>query len=318
MLKKTMKKVLNKKINEWLETITDEDVKKAIEKDLIITGGCFTSMILGEQINDFDCYFRTKESVLKVMQYYIDKWNEKQQSINPNQSIAKVFVLDCDNPSQEILNYYHVDNFDAGRVKLIFPSTGVVGNPINVNINEELGTNNIEELDEIKAEEIIEQEKTKYFPVFISSNAITLSNKIQLIARFYGEPSDIHATYDFMHTKSYYDYISGEITIPNEVYDCTINKTLIYCGSLYPVCSMFRIRKFIARGWNINAGQILKIALQVSDLNLTDIGVLEDQLIGVDSLYFMQLIEQFKKQKENNSEFILTRTYIESIIDKIF
>jgi hypothetical protein len=49
-----------------------------------------------------------------------------------------------------------------------------------------------------------------------------------------------------------------------------------------------------------------------------NINVLEDQLIGVDSLYFMHLIEQFRKQKEEDSNFELTPTYIISIIDKIF
>ncbi len=92
---------------------------------------------------------------------------------------------------------------------------------------------------------------------------------------------------------------------------------MIYIGSKYPVCSLFRIRKFINRGWTINAGQILKIAMQISDLNLQDINVLEDQLIGVDSLYFMNLIKLFR-EKQKKGDFVLTTSYVMSIIDKIF
>jgi len=332
MLEKTMKQVVTKKVKDWLKTIDDKDVVKAIENDLIITGGCFTSMIQNEEPNDYDCYFRSKETVLKVANYYVNKWNKRHHNIENKAGYkSKVFVLDGANPSQELLDYYHIEdinqsksrmiaNTSSDRVKIIFPSDGVVGDPESANASEELGAavESIEEVDEGKVEEIERQEKESYFPVFLSTNAITLSGGIQIIVRFYGEANDIHETYDFAHTKAYYDYGKGELEIPKDVYELTINKTLKYSGSKYPVCSLFRMRKFIGRGWTINAGQVLKIAMQVSELDLNNIDVLEDQLIGVDSLYFMQLIEQFRQKKEEDSNFKLTSSYIVSIVDKIF
>lgn len=327
MLEKTMKQIINKKIINWLDTIDCKETKKAIEDDLIITGGCFTSMIQNEAPKDYDCYFRTKETVLKVAKYYANIWNESHKDQE-----NKIFVLDGEAPDQEILDYYNVSSLEESeavvlfnckedRVKMIFPSDGYTGDPKEVRANEELGVTEqeiIEESDEIKAEEILEKEKKPYFPVFISSNAITLSNGIQLIVRFYGEPDKIHETYDFEHTKAYYDYSKLNLVVPKNVYELVINKTLKYTGSLYPVCSIFRVRKFIQRGWKINAGQLLKICLQISELNLMDISVLEDQLIGVDSLYFMNLIHQFRAQLKNHSDFQLTTNYVISIIDKIF
>jgi aryl carrier-like protein len=307
MLEKTMKQILIKKINDWVSTITDEEVKTVIKKDLIITGGCFTSMIQNETPKDYDCYFRTKESVLKVAHYYVDKWNnDKKASIS-------------------VESYSNDENLpiaDRNRVKIFIQSKGIEGNPEEAHNSEELGIPSVnevvEELDETKADEIIEKEKKPYYPVFFSSNAITLSDGIQIVVRFYGEPSDIHDTYDFEHTKAYYDNKTKEIVIPKKVYEMVVNKTLKYTGSKYPVASLFRLRKFINRGWTINAGQILLIAMQVSDLNLQDIDTLSEQLIGVDSLYFMQLIEQFRKQKEENPNFELTTNYVMSIVDKIF
>lgn len=344
MLKKTMKKVFNKKINDWLSTIEDKAVVSAIKKDLIITGGAFTSMIEGNTPNDFDCYFRNKETVLKVSQYYIDKWNDAHKNeLNNIGRPKKAFVLDGKNPSKELLEWYNITdlsesdavmiyNTSPDRVKLIIPSDGIAGDiegngegdTEQINADEELGLSEnelvdiIEEIDEVKADEIIEKEKKKYFPVFISSNAITLSNKIQVVVRFYGEPDKIHDTYDFEHTKAYYDYGKGELIIPERVWELTINKTLIYSGSKYPVASLFRMRKFINRGWSINAGQILKMAMQTSELDLMNIGVLEDQLIGVDSLYFMSLIKQFRKSKEKDENFELTSTYVMNIVNKVF
>jgi len=47
-----------------------------------------------------------------------------------------------------------------------------------------------------------------------------------------------------------------------------------------------------------------------------DIDVLEDQLIGVDTVYFSQLINNIRKSNISQEEF--TSTYLISVIDKIF
>ena len=92
----------------------------------------------------------------------------------------------------------------------------------------------------------------------------------------------------------------------------------MYTGSKYPICSLFRMRKFITRGWKINVGQILKMCMQVSELDLMDIDTLEDQLIGVDSLYFVTLINKFREMKVKDPKFELSVPYLLSIIDQIF
>lgn len=328
---KTMNKIIGRKLNEWLASITDTRLRDIIRENIVITGGCFPSMIQNETPKDFDCYFKTKEATKKVAEYYVKLWNESHKDKkNELGRVCQVFVLDGAEPSKELLEYYNISALDQSksrmiantqpdRLKVIFPSDGVVGDPQEVRADEELGDilSNITEIDETKADEIIEREKRKYFPVFLSTNAITLSNGIQIVVRFYGEPDKIHETYDFQHTKAYWTSATGTI-IPNEVYDAVVNKTLIYTGSKYPVCSIFRMRKFIERGWRINAGQMLKICMQVSELDLTDIDTLEDQLVGVDSLYFMNLIEQFRRMKEKNADWNLTPQYIISVIDKIF
>ena len=81
---------------------------------------------------------------------------------------------------------------------------------------------------------------------------------------------------------------------------------------------MIRTRKFIKRGWQINAGQYLKIAFQISELNLKDINVLEDQCVGVDSLYFLSFIEKMKEKQREDKDFELTNDYLTSVIDRIF
>jgi hypothetical protein len=56
------------------------------------------------------------------------------------------------------------------------------------------------------------------------------------------------------------------------------------------------------------------MAMQISELDLTDISVLEDQLTGVDTAYFLQLIE---KLKEKDPEKV-NAAYLVEIIDRMF
>ena len=205
---KTMNKIIGRKLNEWLESVTDVALRDIIKENIVITGGCFPSMIQNEAPKDFDCYFKTKEATKQVAEYYVKQWNDAHKDKKNKLGITcKVFVLDGAEPSKELLDYYQISAIDQSksrmiantppeRLKVIFPSDGVVGDPQEVRADEELGDvlNNITEIDETKADEIIEREKRKYFPVFLSTNAITLSDGIQIVVRFYGEPDKIHET----------------------------------------------------------------------------------------------------------------------------
>ncbi len=295
MLEKTIKKALNNKVNHWLKTITDENLVKEIKNDLVITGGCFPSLILNEDPNDFDCYFRTKETVLKVAAYYAGIWNQTHTS--------EVYVFDGTTDS-----FYGLNDGKAppdisemhkqkDRIKMYIPHSGIVGNAIA----------------ELKP---INDGKETYHPVFISSNAISLSDGIQIVVRFFGEPNQIHDTYDFIHTKAYWCSKENKVVIPQEVYEAVINKTLFYTGSKYPICSVFRLRKFVSRGWTINAGQILKICYQIKNLDLDDPAVLEDQLIGVDYFYFIDLIAHMREDIGKGVR--IDELYLSSLIDSIF
>lgn len=157
-------------------------------------------------------------------------------------------------------------------------------------------------------------QKSKYRPVFLSSNAITLSNKIQLTIRFYGAPDEIHKNYDFVHCTNYWVAKTGELVVTKEALEVLITRELRYQGSLYPLCSIIRTRKFLKRDWTINAGQYLKMCLQVAQLDLTDPRVLEDQLVGVDVAYFAELLRAVNEKSPEKLE----AAYIVEIIDRMF
>jgi hypothetical protein len=116
------------------------------------------------------------------------------------------------------------------------------------------------------------------------------------------------------HVMCYWDHAREELSLPAESLEALLSRTLVYKGSLYPIASIFRMKKFIERGWRITAGQQLKIMWQISEIDLTNMEILREQLTGVDMAYMHQLIEAAKDidpEKMNSA-------YISTIIDRIF
>ena len=289
MKKRTIKTVLNKKMSDWLNSIDDEKVRNVAMENAIVTGGAIASMILNEKVNDYDIYFKTTQSAQTVAKYYLDK-------------MAKLDGWKFDDLTDDDGKLT-----DENRVRILIPSAGVAGDAeLDKQENEAA-------LFSTGDDDLIEpvDESVKYKCQFVTENAITLTNKIQFIMRFTGEPEKIHENYDFMHAMSSFDVQKSELTVPDGVYECLVNRELRYVGSLYPFASIVRVRKFVKRWWQINAGQILKMAMQLNDLDLKDPNVLREQLTGVDLTYFAMLISALGKEE-------FTTQYICEVIDRIF
>lgn len=287
---KHIKQHLNNKVIDWLESIDNEEVKSAIRNNAIITGGAIVSLLTGEEVNDYDVYFETKEALKKVAGYYVDKWNAAND---------KKATLTEDKDE---------------RVRIFISSDGVAGEPVDLENDEDYA-----ESTETKPKEKSEKKsKEKYTPKFLSSNAITLSDKIQIVVRFYGDVAEIHKNYDYVHCTCSWQSRENELNLPSRALEAIINKELYYMGSKYPLCSIFRARKYIGRGYHINAGQYLKMAMQLNELNLKDVEVLKDQIMGVDSAYMGMLIDAIAKQKEKDENFEIDSEYVIELVNKMF
>lgn len=313
MKSRTIRTVIRKKINEWLQSIEDENVRKMAEKNTIVTGGSIASMLLCEQVNDFDIYFRNHETTKAIAEYYVNRFSPKKKEGIP----CAISILDYD-----------------GRIKLVIKSAGIASEggtetPYEYFESKPEGeaegyvasvmrdTGDIQdayEETEQAALETADDGKPKYRPVFLSTNAITLSHKVQIVLRFYGEPDAIHENYDFVHCTNYWKSWDSELVLKQDALESLLSKELKYVGSKYPICSIFRLRKFLKRGFQINAGQILKMCMQVSALDLKDINVLEDQLTGVDCAYFLEVLEKLKAKDKSQVD----SAYLIEIIDRMF
>lgn len=302
-----IKKELDAKISEWLATITDEDVRKAASNDTIVTGGSIASMLMGDPVNDYDVYFRTKATTLMVAKYYVDKFiadklllQKESDYIDYNPVVKEEVAVNCKGVEEE-------------RVIIYMQSAGIAAiEQTPYKYFELSGEEDAALFGE--ASRLENESKKLYRPVFLSENAITLSDKMQLVVRFYGEPDKIHDNFDFVHAKNYYDYGSSQLVLKLDALEAILSRTLVYQGSLYPIASGFRLKKFLDRGWRISAGEQLKIFWQISELDLTNFAVIKEQLTGVDQAYLHQLVSALKEVESDK----INSTYVATIIDRIF
>ncbi len=307
---KTIKALLTKKFNSWADSIEDEAVRKLVQKNTIITGGAIASMLLGEPVNDYDIYFRNKETALAVSQYYVDRFAIKKKSGIP----CAITVEDSGDRVRIVVKSAGVASDEGADASYEYFESRPEG-AATTYVAEVMGdAGSIQDTYEEIEDAVQEVEDLSYRPVFLSTNAITLSSRIQIVIRFFGNAETIHENFDFVHATNYWTSWDGALTLRPAALEALLSRELRYVGSKYPICSVIRLRKFLKRGWVINAGQILKMMMQVGELDLTSPTVLQEQLTGVDSAYFMEVIRAVKEKDANKVD----SAYLIEIIDRMF
>ena len=231
-------------MNEWVDSVpsTRQDVRQAINR-CTIAGGAIVSLLQDISPNDYDVYTKTKEDCELLARYYVGLFNWDNQLEQDEYRKATVVV-------------------EGDTVKVIQPAM-------------EGAT--------------IKQDVSKFRPIFISPNAITLKGNVQLIFRFYGEPEKLVQEFDFEHCTGYFHRVSwenvvykNELVLNEDMLMSVLTKELKYRHGKYPVSSLLRLQKYIQRGYTIPTGELIKLALDISKLNLSDSQVFSDQLSGVD------------------------------------
>lgn len=309
---KTIRKALRQLTDAWLDSIDDQAVRAIAADNAIITGGSIASMLLGERVNDYDIYFRNKAATLAVARHYVGKFKPKNRfGID-----VPIFVDDSNERVRVVVKSAGVASENGAAQEYQYfegAADGEAGNYLGEVMTD---PGEIQDaLDETKgALPDSSDDGAKFRPVFLSTNAISLSHRVQIVLRFYGEPDEIHKNYDFVHCTNFWASWNDELVLRQPALESLLARELRYVGSLYPVCSIIRLRKFIRRGWTVNAGQILKMIMQAAALDLTNHAVLQDQLTGVDAAYFVELT---KKLKEDSPEKVNT-AYLVEIIDRMF
>jgi hypothetical protein len=108
-------------------------------------------------------------------------------------------------------------------------------------------------------------------PLAMTANAVYLSYCIQLMTIFYGEPAWMVSNYDFHHCSGYYTAREGRLVVLEETRQAIAARSLRYRpGRTFPMLSVLRLPKFIARGYTIDLGQLFQLLAEVAAAGLGD------------------------------------------------
>lgn len=301
------RKAIDRQIRRKMEAVMQSlptELQLIFKKDVIVTGGCIPSMLMGEEVNDYDVYFRQYKTAVLFANHYLSQFLANRTA----EQGGIPYTMEI----QEL-----TDSLGRPRVRVFIKSAGIVADEQSEDYQYFEGGGDAEAYVEEAMGEVdpeAQEEKPEYYPVFLSSNAITLKGKVQIILRFFGDAKAIHENFDFVHCMNYWTF-NGGLTLNLESLEAIMSKTLVYQGSLYPICSVFRTKKFIQRGWQINAGQQLKMCLQISKLDLTNFNILEEQLTGVDVAYFREILD---KARDKENPLVVDTAYLTEIINRMF
>lgn len=310
MKAREINKHLQNKMGDWLESLPD-DLARRIKPDIIVTGGAIVSLLLKEKVNDYDVYFKHKSSLMAVIEHYGRELISEGYKVQALVTLPKTFKVEgyetdimgkFEDPFGEGVQYVitfdskmwkglNVNNSHAhrsvSRVQTFIKSAGVAGS--GETEDDEVSPEAFDHISIEQKEGAEAEEKAKYRPTYMTANAVSLTHKVQLVFRFFGDPEEIHKNYDFVHATNYWTFNSG-LVCNVKALEATLARELIYVGSRYPLASIFRTRKFIRRGWSIHIGNYVKMAMQLNEMDLKDINVLREQLTGVDALYLSSII----------------------------
>lgn len=321
MKSRHIERKIRTKMLEWWASIEDESVQKLAQKGSIVTGGAIVSMLRNEKPNDYDVYFKDLETTKAIAEYYIEKFNAI-----PNNAVSFGETSSAKNVETFVWIKEYEDETQPSRVMISVKSAGIAGAGQGdkseyqyfETVTDEAEQSEVVEDYIAAATDIGDDDIPPFVPTFVTSNAISLSGDVQLVIRFYGKPSEIHENFDFEHCKSYWRSWANKfsaLTLRKSSLIAIMTNELIYSGgSKYPLASLFRLRKFMKRDWYYSLGTMLKIVFDIKDLDLSDPDVLEEQLVGMDVAYFLEVIEKMKEDKRTS----IDSTYLHQVIDELY
>ena len=302
---KAIKAICRNKIDDLCKWIAkkDKELAEDLKRHCFVSGGAITSLLQGDQPNDFDIYIDDIGTLHKVCVFYTNQWNENHKT-QKEFNVVKHIITDNNELSDSYDQNLNVIYDVRESVEVQVRSSGIVKD------------DDIEDQDEI--DNVKEEHKEKYIIKCITSNALSLSDDVQIICRFCGKPEEIFKNYDFIHTMQAYIRSTDNLLLNTKSLVSIMAKRLEYQGSLFPICSLFRLRKFLSRGWSISSMEILKIAYQISKLDLDDVNVLKDALTGCDYYYMISFIEALQEWRENNPGIEFNSEYMFKLIEEVF
>lgn len=178
------------------------------------------------------------------------------------------------------------------------------------------------------AENSANANKGDWYIKFKSDTAITYKKKeekqiYQLIVmpEMIGTPETIVGKFDFTICMGWYSFKTDEFGFGKDFSLHLGQRRLVFnINCEYPLCALFRTRKFLGRGFTISGSEIIKLGLSVHRLKLDTYKDLRRQLLGIDTLFLKDLTDSLdlKEQAEKQYAFDKFMEMIDEYINKYY
>jgi hypothetical protein len=117
---------------------------------------------------------------------------------------------------------------------------------------------------------------------------------------------ELFLKFDFTICQAAYNFNTKEMILGENFLKHLSQRRLVFnTNTEYPLASLFRVKKFMKRGFNISGTDMIKIGLKVHSLNIYNYQELKKQILGVDTLFLKELLDTLQSDEyaEKKYEF---------------
>lgn len=118
---------------------------------------------------------------------------------------------------------------------------------------------------------------------------------VQLISKvsFMGEPKDVLNLFDFTICMGAFSFKENKFYLSDKfLKDLSCKELIVNIKGFYPLATLFRIRKFLHRGYKISGCNIIKLGLLINKLTIRNYKELREQLLGIDTAFLKGLADE--------------------------
>ena len=127
---------------------------------------------------------------------------------------------------------------------------------------------------------------------------------IKLERMFFDNPEDTIKEFDYSVCMGAYDFKTDSFVFDKNFIKHNAQKRLVYnINCKYPICALYRLKKYMKKGYEISGAELIKLALAVHKLNLKTYADLKEQLLGIDTLMLKELTEKLESNEYAKKEY---------------
>jgi hypothetical protein len=123
-------------------------------------------------------------------------------------------------------------------------------------------------------------------------------HRVQLVKVLTRTPSEVISSFDFTICQAGFDLDDGFIFGADFFQHLAQRRLVFNIKAEYPICSLYRARKFIKRGFSLSGIEAIKLGLRIHSLKIDTYRDLRAQLMGIDTLFLKDLTDSLKGQDE--------------------